>query len=35
MKQLTAEQIQENWNKFLSIIDTHISEPRRSNLKVF
>jgi hypothetical protein len=35
MKQLTAEQIQDNWNKFLSIIDTHISEPRRSKLKVF
>jgi hypothetical protein len=28
-------QIQDNWNKFLSIIDTHISEPRRSKLKVF
>ena len=35
MKQLTAEQIQGNWNKFLSIIDTHISEPRRSKLKAF
>jgi hypothetical protein len=32
---LTAEQIQDNWNKFLSIIDTHISEPRRSKLKAF
>jgi hypothetical protein len=32
---LTAEQIQDNWNKFLSIIDVHISEPRRSNLKAF
>jgi hypothetical protein len=35
MKQLTAEQIQDNWNKFLSIIDVHISEPRRSKLKAF
>jgi hypothetical protein len=32
---LTAEQIQDNWSKFLSIIDVHISEPRRSNLKAF
>jgi len=32
---LTAEQIQDNWNKFLSIIDVHISEPRRSDLKAF
>jgi hypothetical protein len=32
---LTAEQIQDNWNKFLSIIDEHISEPRCSELKVF
>ena len=35
MKQLTAEQIQDNWNKFLSIIDEHISEPRCSELKAF
>jgi hypothetical protein len=35
MKQLTAEQIQDNWNEFLSIIDTHISEPRCSELKAF
>jgi hypothetical protein len=32
---LTAEQIQDNWNKFLSIIDTYISEPRCSKLKAF
>lgn len=32
---LTAEQIQDNWNKFLSIIDEHISEPRCSELKTF
>ena len=32
---LTAEQIQDNGNKFLSIIDEHISEPRCSELKSF
>ena len=32
---LTAEQIQDNWNKFLSIIDEYISEPRCSELKTF
>lgn len=32
---LTAEQIQDNWNKFLSTIDEHISEPRCSELKAF
>jgi len=32
---LTAEQIQDNWGKFLSIIDEHISEPRCSELKAF
>ena len=32
---LTAEQIQDNWNEFLSIIDEHISEPRCSGLKAF
>jgi hypothetical protein len=32
---LTAEQIQDNWNKFLSIIDDYISEFRRPNLKEF
>jgi hypothetical protein len=32
---LTAEQIQDNWNEFLSIINTHISEPRCSELKAF
>ena len=32
---LTAEQIQDNWNKFLSIIDEYISEPRCSELKSF
>jgi hypothetical protein len=32
---LTAEQIQENWNKFIGYIDTYISEPRASKLKAF
>ena len=32
---LTAEQIQDNWNKFLSVIAEHISEPRCSELKAF
>ena len=32
---LTAEQIQDNWNKLLFIIDEHISEPRCSELKAF
>ena len=32
---LTAEQIQDNWNKFLSVIDEQISEPRCSELKAF
>jgi hypothetical protein len=32
---LTAEQIQENWNEFLSFIDEYISEPRASELKAF
>jgi len=32
---LTAEQIQDNWNKFLSIIDKYISKPRSSELKAF
>jgi hypothetical protein len=32
---LTAEQIQENWNEFISYIDTYISEPRKSALKSF
>lgn len=32
---LTAEQIQDNWDKFLSIIDKYISEPRGSELKAF
>jgi hypothetical protein len=32
---LTAEEIQDNWVKLLSKIDTHISEPRRSELKAF
>jgi len=32
---LTAEQIQDNWNEFLSIIDEYISEPRCSELKAF
>ena len=29
MKQ-TAEQIQQNWETFISYIDKHISEPRAS-----
>lgn len=32
---LSAEQISENWDIFLSNIDNHISEPRRSKLKDF
>ena len=32
---LTAKQIQDNWNEFLSFIDTYISEPRASELKAF
>ena len=32
---LTAEQIQENWNKFIGYIDTYTSEPRASKLKAF
>ena len=34
MKQ-TAEQIQQNWETFISYIDKHISEPRASKLKEF
>jgi hypothetical protein len=32
---LSAEQIMSNWDTFISNIDTHISEPRRSKLKEF
>ena len=32
---LTAEQIQENWNEFLSFIDEYISEPRKTKLMEF
>ena len=32
---LTAEQIQDNWNEFLSYIDKYISEPRKTALKNF
>jgi len=35
MVMLTAEQIQNNWEIFLSNIDTHIPEPRRTKLKEF
>jgi hypothetical protein len=35
MTQLTAEQIEENWNKFINYINTFISEPRKSKLKDF
>ena len=34
MKQ-TAEQIQQNWETFISYIDKYISEPRASKLKEF
>jgi hypothetical protein len=33
--QLTAEQIQQNWMDFIGFIDDHISEPRKTALKVF
>ena len=32
---LTAEQIQDNWNKFLKVIDDYISAPRAASLKAF
>ena len=32
---LTAEQIQANWDEFLSYIDEYISEPRKTTLKNF
>jgi len=32
---LTAEQIQENWNELMNYIGLYISEPRRENLKAF
>jgi hypothetical protein len=32
---LTAEQIQFNWNELMEYIDSYISEPRKSNLKAF
>ena len=32
---LSAEQISDNWDIFMSNIDTYISEPRRSKLKEF
>jgi len=32
---LTAEQIQNNWDKLMSRIDAYIAEPRRSDLKAF
>jgi len=32
---LSAEQIQENWNEFLSYIDKYISEPRKTQLENF
>lgn len=32
---LTAEQIQENWEEFLGYIDTHISSPRKEALRSF
>jgi hypothetical protein len=33
--ELTAEQISQNWDKFMSFIDNYISEPRKSKLKAF
>ena len=32
---LSAEQIQQNWDEFLSYIDNYISEPRKTTLKNF
>lgn len=32
---LTAEQIQDNWNELMSRIDIYIPEPRKSKLKAF
>jgi hypothetical protein len=32
---LTAEQIQSNWNKLLAYINTYISDPRREKLIEF
>jgi len=33
--QLTAEQILQNWNRFLSVIEQHISSPRKEQLLGF
>jgi len=33
--ELTAEQIQENWNEFLGYIEEYISEPRKEKLLTF
>lgn len=33
--ELTAEQILQNWNRFLSVIDQHISSPRKEQLLGF
>ncbi len=30
--QLTAEQIQANWNELMSFIEDYISEPRKTKL---
>ena len=32
---LTAEQIQENWEKLMSMIDKFITSPRKENLVAF
>jgi len=32
---LTAEQIQNNWNVFLGLIEEHISSPRKEKLLDF
>jgi hypothetical protein len=32
---LTAEQIQENWDRYINYVDTFISEPRKTKLKEF
>jgi 23S rRNA maturation-related 3'-5' exoribonuclease YhaM len=34
-KNITPEQIHQNWNEFLSIIDTYISSPRKEQLLDF
>ena len=33
--ELTAEQIQSNWDKFIGYINTYITDPRREKLIAF